>query len=205
VEVHVLQGERDMAGDNKPLGRFNLTGIPPAPRGVPQIEVTFDIDANGIVSVSAKDLGTGKIQQITITGGTALPRDDIDRMVRDAESHADEDRVRRETAEARNQGDHTAYQTEKMLKDYGDKLSEGERSQIQSRIDDLRAALKEADASPDRLRKATEAVMTASQILGQRVYEASKGQAAGPSGGTATPGAEEVVEAEIVDEGDQPR
>jgi molecular chaperone DnaK len=199
VEVHVLQGERDMAGDNKSLGRFNLTGIPPAPRGVPQIEVTFDIDANGIVSVSAKDLGTGKVQQITITGGTALPKDDIQRMVHDAESHADEDRKRRETAEARNQADHVAYQTEKMLKDYGDKLSEGERSELQSKIDDLHAALKETDPSADRLRRASEAVITASQVLGQRVYEASKAQAAGPAG-TAAPGGEEVVEAEIVDD-----
>ncbi len=172
---------------------------PAGPRGVPQIEVTFDIDANGIVSVSAKDLGTGKVQQITITGGTALPKDDIQRMVHDAESHADEDRKRRETAEARNQADHVAYQTEKMLKDYGDKLSEGERSQIQSKVDDLRTALKETDASADRLRQASEAVITASQVLGQRVYEASKAQAAGPAGGAA-PGGEEVVEAEIVDD-----
>jgi molecular chaperone DnaK len=199
VEVHVLQGERDMAGDNKSLGRFNLTGIPPAPRGVPQIEVTFDIDANGIVSVSAKDLGTGKVQQITITGGTALPKDDIQQMVRDAEAHADEDRKRRETAEARNQADHVAYQTEKTLKDYGDKLSEAERSQVQSKVDDLRAALNETGASAERLRQASEAVLSASQVLGQRVYEASKAQAAAP--GAAPPaGGEEVVEAEIVDD-----
>jgi molecular chaperone DnaK len=161
--------------------------------------VTFDIDANGIVSVSAKDLGTGKVQQITITGGTALPKDDIQRMVHDAEAHAEDDRKRREAAEARNQADHVAYQTEKMLKDYGDKLSEGERSQLQSKIDDLRSVLKETDASGDRLRQASEAVITASQVLGQRVYEASKAQAAGPAGGAA-PGGEEVVEAEIVDD-----
>ncbi|MBS1195329.1 MAG: Chaperone DnaK, partial [Actinobacteria bacterium] len=119
VEIHVLQGEREMAGDNKSLGRFNLTGIPPAPRGTPQIRVTFDIDANGILSVSAKDLGTGKTQQITITGGTALPKDDIDRMVHDAEAHADEDRRRREAADARNQADSFAYGIEKALAEHG--------------------------------------------------------------------------------------
>jgi molecular chaperone DnaK len=200
VEVHVLQGERQMASDNKSLGRFNLTGIPPAPRGVPQIEVTFDIDANGIVSVSAKDLGTGKQQQITITGGTALPRDDIDRMVRDAEAHANEDRQRREAADARNQGDHIAYQTEKMLKDYGDRLSDAERSPIQSKLDELRGVLKEADAAPERIRRATDALLSASQVLGQKVYESSQAQAAGAG---AAPGGDDVVEAEIVDEGDQ--
>jgi molecular chaperone DnaK len=201
VEVHVLQGERQMAADNKSLGRFNLTGIPPAPRGVPQIEVTFDIDANGIVSVSAKDLGTGKQQQITITGGTALPRDDIDRMVRDAEAHANEDRQRREAADARNQGDHIAYQTEKMLKEYGDRLGEAERSPIQAKLEELRNVLKEADATPERIRRATDELLSASQVLGQKVYESSKAQAAG--GGAAAPGGDDVVEAEIVDEGDQ--
>jgi molecular chaperone DnaK len=201
VEVHVLQGERQMAGDNKSLGRFNLTGIPPAPRGVPQIEVTFDIDANGIVSVSAKDLGTGKQQQITITGGTALPHDDIDRMVRDAEAHANEDRERREAADARNQGDHIAYQTEKMLKDYGDRLGEDERSSIQAKLDELRNVLKEADAAAERIRQATDELLSASQVLGQKIYESSQAQAAG--GGTAGSSGEDVVEAEIVDEGDQ--
>jgi molecular chaperone DnaK len=201
VEVHVLQGERQMAGDNKSLGRFNLTGIPPAPRGVPQIEVTFDIDANGIVSVSAKDLGTGKQQQITITGGTALPRDDIDRMVRDAEAHANEDRQRRETADARNQGDHIAYQTEKMLKDYGDRLGEAERAPIQAKLDELHNVLKEADAAPERIRRATDELLSASQVLGQKIYESSQAQAAG--GGTGPKGGDDVVEAEIVDEGDQ--
>jgi molecular chaperone DnaK len=201
VEVHVLQGERQMAGDNKSLGRFNLTGIPPAPRGVPQIEVTFDIDANGIVSVSAKDLGTGKQQQITITGGTALPHDDIDRMVRDAEAHANEDRERREAADARNQGDHIAYQTEKMLKDYGDRLGEDERSSIQAKLDGLRNVLKEADAAAERIRQATDELLSASQVLGQKIYESSQAQAAG--GGTAGSSGEDVVEAEIVDEGDQ--
>jgi molecular chaperone DnaK len=201
VEVHVLQGERQMAGDNKSLGRFNLTGIPPAPRGVPQIEVTFDIDANGIVSVSAKDLGTGKQQQITITGGTALPHDDIDRMVRDAEAHANEDRERREAADARNQGDHIAYQTEKMLKDYGDRLGEDERSSIQAKLDELRNVLKEADAAAERIRQATDELLSASQVLGQKIYESSQAQAAG--GGPAGSSGEDVVEAEIVDEGDQ--
>jgi molecular chaperone DnaK len=200
VEVHVLQGERQMATDNKSLGRFNLTGIPPAPRGVPQIEVTFDIDANGIVSVSAKDLGTGKEQQITITGGTALPREEIDRMIKDAEAHANEDQTRRETAEARNQADHVAYQTEKMLGEYGDKVSSEEKSEIQSKLEALRELLKNTDASASDLRSSTDALLSASQVLGQRIYEAA--QAAAPSG-SGDGSDDDVVEAEIVEEGDE--
>ncbi|MDX1689739.1 MAG: molecular chaperone DnaK [Acidimicrobiia bacterium] len=201
VEVHVLQGEREMASDNKSLGRFNLTGIPPAPRGVPQIEVTFDIDANGIVSVSAKDLGTGKTQQITITGGSALPKDEIDQMVKDAEAHANEDRDRREAAEARNQADHVAYQTEKMLEEHGDKLEESEQSAIRSELDALKKALEDENASAETLQSASDAVLKASQTLGQKIYEATQEQTAAPQADAAGDD-DEVVEAEIVDEGE---
>jgi molecular chaperone DnaK len=200
VEVHVLQGERQMAGDNKSLGRFNLTGIPPAPRGVPQIEVAFDIDANGIVSVSAKDLGTGKSQQITITGGTALPRDEIDQMVRDAEAHANEDKERRERAEARNQADHVAYQTGKMLDEHGDKVGEDERNRVEDALGRLKTVLEDSNAPAERLRAATDEVLQASQVIGQKIYEAAQqtATAAGPAEG----GDEEIVEAEIVEEGE---
>ena len=195
VEVHVLQGEREMAAGNKSLGRFNLTGIPPARRGVPQIEVTFDIDANGIVSVSAKDLGTGKQQQITITGGTALPKDEIDQMVNDAEAHATEDRERKERAEARNQADHMVYQTARMLGEHGDKLSEDERKAIDEKVEELKKILEDQEASAERLSAATDAVLQASQVLGQKIYEASQAAAAAGDGSD-----EDVVDAEIVDE-----
>ncbi|MDP8959042.1 MAG: Hsp70 family protein, partial [Actinomycetota bacterium] len=201
VEIHVLQGEREMASYNKSLGRFKLTGIPPAPRGMPQIEVTFDIDANGIVSVNAKDLGTGKEQAMTITGGTALGRDEIERMVHDAEAHAEEDRRRREAAETRNQADNVSYQTEKLLKEHGDKLSDEERSRIDTALDDLRKLLEDDTSSTESLRSTTDEVLQASQALAQRIYQQ---QAAGqePSAGTASDD-EEVVEAEIVDEGQE--
>jgi molecular chaperone DnaK len=199
VEIHVLQGERAMAGDNKSLGRFKLPGIPPAPRGVPQIEVTFDIDANGIVSVSAKDLGTGKSQQVTITGGTALAKDDIQRMVHDAEEHANEDAKRREHAEARNQADHVAYQTDKMLGEHGSKLSDNEKAEIEDKVTALRKLLTD-DAATEELTKATQETLTASQILGQRIYEASQtSDEAAPS----SEGGDDVVEAEIVEEGEE--
>ena len=200
VEIHVLQGERAMAGDNKSLGRFKLPGIPPAPRGVPQIEVTFDIDANGIVSVSAKDLGTGKSQQVTITGGTALAKDDIQRMVHDAEEHANEDAKRREHAEARNQADHVAYQTDKMLGEHGSKLSDNEKAEIEDKVTALRKLLAD-DAATEELTKATQETLTASQILGQRIYEAS--QASGEAAPSSEGGDDEVVEAEIVEEGEE--
>ncbi len=200
VEIHVLQGERAMAADNKSLGRFKLPGIAPAPRGVPQIEVTFDIDANGIVSVSAKDLGTGQSQQVTITGGTALSQDDIDRMVKDAESHANEDERRREAAEARNQADHAAYTIEKQLMEHGDKLSEDEKTSIQDKVTAVRKLLTE-DASAEDLRTATQEMLTASQVLGQKIYEASQ---TAPEGDSDEAGGDnDVVEAEIVDEGDE--
>ncbi|MCP4307454.1 MAG: molecular chaperone DnaK [bacterium] len=201
VEIHVMQGERTMATDNKSLGRFKLPGIAPARRGVPQIEVTFDIDANGIVSVSAKDLGTGKSQQVTITGGTALAQDDIDRMVGDAEEHANEDAERRELAEARNQADHTAYQTENMLEEHGDKLTDEERAPITDKIAELRKLL-EDQAGTEDLNRVREEVMKASQILGQKIYEASAAENADQGDETAVDG-DEVVEAEIVDEGEE--
>jgi molecular chaperone DnaK len=198
VEIHVLQGERAMAGDNKSLGRFKLPGIPPAPRGIPQIEVTFDIDANGIVSVSAKDLGTGKTQQVTITGGTALAQDDIDRMIRDAESHANEDEERRAHAEARNQADHTAHTIEKQVGEHGDKLAEDEKSAIDDKITAVRKLLTE-DPSTSDLQKATEDLLTASQVLGQRIYEASQ-SAEAPEGSAPADSDDDVVEAEIVED-----
>jgi molecular chaperone DnaK len=200
VEIHVLQGERAMAGDNKSLGRFKLPGIPPAPRGVPQIEVTFDIDANGIVSVSAKDLGTGKSQQVTITGGTALAKDDIERMVHDAEEHANEDTKRREHAEARNQADHVAYQTDKMLGEHGSKLSDNEKAEIEDKVTALRKLLAD-DAATEELTKATQETLTASQILGQRIYEAS--QTSDEDAPSSEGGDDDVVEAEIVEEGEE--
>jgi molecular chaperone DnaK len=200
VEIHVLQGERTMASDNKSLGRFKLQGIAPAPRGVPQIEVTFDIDANGIVSVSAKDLGTGATQQVTITGGTALDKDEIDRMITDAESHANEDEKRRAHVEARNQADHAAYSIEKQLSEHGDKLNDEEKADLETKIADLRKLIAD-DAETERITEATGDLMTASQILGQRIYEASQSEqpTEAADGGDADG---DVVEAEIVEDED---
>ena len=207
VEIHVLQGERAMAGDNKSLGRFKLQGLPPAPRGVPQIEVTFDIDANGIVSVSAKDLGTGKSQQVTITGGTALNQDDIDQMMKDAEAHAADDATRKEGAEARNQADHTAYQIDKQLSEHGDKLTDDERSALEGKVKEVRDLLANSSADADALKKATEELMTESQILGQKVYEASQtpepGSDEASSAETPADDDDDVVEAEIVEEDEE--
>ena len=204
VEIHVLQGERAMANDNKSLGRFKLQGIPPAPRGIPQIEVTFDIDANGIVSVSAKDLGTGKSQQVTITGGTALAQDDIDRMIRDAESHAAEDAERKEVAEARNQADHTAYQIDKQLAEHGDKLSDDEKGAIEDKVTAVRKLLADDGAKPEDLRNASNELLTAAQVLGQKIYEASQQQTeAAPDEAAAPTGEDDVVEAEIVEDDEE--
>ena len=196
VEIHVLQGERAMATDNKSLGRFKLPGIPPAPRGVPQVEVTFDIDANGIVSVSAKDLGTGQTQQVTITGGTALAQDDIDQMISDAESHANDDKDRSEHAEARNQADHTAYQTEKQLTEHGEILTEEEKQAIDDKIMDVRKGLSD-DASTEELQRLTNELLTGAQVLGQKIYEASQAE---ESAGAEDEAADDVVEAEIVED-----
>jgi len=197
VEIHVLQGERQMVGDNKTLGKFMLTDLPPAPRGVPQIEVAFDIDANGIVHVSAKDLGTGKEQSMTITGGSALPKDDIQRMVEDAEQHAEEDRRRREAAEVRNQADQLAYQTEKTLKDSGEKLDATLRAEVEEAVTGVREALKGEDA--DAIRAATETLGGLSQRLAEAIYAAG----ADESSADAAPADDDaVVDAEVVDEGD---
>ncbi len=201
VEVHVLQGEREMATGNKSLGKFNLTGLPPAPRGVPQIEVTFDIDANGIVSVSAKDLGTGKTQQITITGGSALPSDEIEQMVKDAESHANEDKDRREAAEARNQADHAAYQIGNQLEEHGDVLSDEEKAPIAEKLEALKGLLEDDTSGAEILKSTTDELLKAAQVLGQKIYEASQAEA--ETGGSEGEDDDDVVEAEIVDEGDE--
>ena len=202
VEVHVLQGEAEtvFSPGVRTLGRFELVGIPIAPRGVPQIEVAFDIDANGIVHVSAKDLGTGKEQAMTITGQSALPKEEIDRMMREAEQFADEDRARREVAEARNLGDNLVYQTEKTLTEHGEKLPEEDRNAISTSIDELKEALKGDDA--EKIKAMSETLMKASQKLGEQIYaEQQASQNAQASGAGSSD--DEVVEAEIVDEGEQ--
>jgi len=198
VEIHVLQGEREMSQFNKTLGKFQLVDIPPAPRGTPQIEVTFDIDANGIVHVSAKDRATNNEQSMTITGQSSLDKDVIDQMVRDAEAHADEDRKRRDEAEVRNTGDNLVYQTEKLLADQGDQLTDEETANVTEKLAALKKALEGDDV--DAIKDATEALMTASQEFGQRLYEAAQAeQAAGaPTGDAASD--DDVVDAEIVEE-----
>jgi len=199
VQIQAYQGEREMAAYNKKLGMFELTGLPPAPRGVPQIEVTFDIDANGIVHVSAKDLGTGKEQSMTITGGSALSKDEIDRMMKDADAHAEEDRKRREEAEIRNTGDSLMYQTEKFLAENGDKLNEGEAAAKKAETEAALAELKTAlgGANFDMIKSATEKVSTLSQALGSALYAANAATSQ-PSEGQATD--EGVEDAEIVEE-----
>jgi molecular chaperone DnaK len=211
VDVKVFQGEREMTYGNKMLGNFQLVGIPPAPRGVPQIEVTFDIDANGIVNVSAKDRGTGKEQSMTITGGTALPKDDIDRMIHEAEQYAEEDRRRREAAEAKNRGEQIVYQTEKSLKDYGDKISDEDRTSVERALADLKEKLTGDDTVA--ITSATETLQQASYKLAEAVYaqarqqpgpgEAQAGTAAGEEAAGPAPADGDVVDAEIIDEGDQ--
>jgi len=202
VEIHVLQGEREMAMYNKTLGKFQLVDLPPAPRGIPQIEVTFDIDANGIVHVSARDTATGKEQSMTITGQSSLAKDEIDRMVRDAEAHAEDDRKRREEAEVRNNADTLVYQTEKLLRDQGDKLQGDERQKVEDGLKALKDALAGSDLQ--KIREATEALVTASHGFTQRLYEeAARSQSGGAPGDSGTGGAEsddDVVDAEIVDE-----
>ena len=203
VLIQVFQGEREFARDNKPLGTFELTGIAPAPRGVPQIEVTFDIDANGIVHVSAKDRGTGKEQSMTITGGSALPKEDIERMVREAEEHASEDKKRREEAETRNSAEQLVYSTEKLLVDNADKLPEDVKTEVQSKVDDLKKSLEGTDA--DDVKAKTAALSTAAQKIGEAIY--SQAQADAPADAPAADATdassdEDVVDAEIVDDED---
>jgi molecular chaperone DnaK len=200
VQIQVFQGEREMAAYNKKLGMFELTGLPPAPRGLPQIEVTFDIDANGIVHVSAKDLGTGKEQSMTITGGSALPKDDIDRMVRDAEQYAEEDRNRREEAETRNKAETLVYSTERFLAENGDKIDATVKSDVEEKLGTLRGAVAGTDTAA--IREAADALAAASQAMGQAMYAQAAQEGAGTpgAGGTAD---DDVVDAEIVDEEDK--
>ncbi|MDK1018142.1 MAG: molecular chaperone DnaK [Actinomycetota bacterium] len=204
VEIHVQQGERAMATDNMSLGRFKLQDIPPAPRGIPQIEVTFDIDANGIVSVSAKDLGTGKTQQVTITGGSALDSADIDRMIKDAEAHAAEDAEKKEEAESRNTADHAVHTVGKQLAEHGEKLTDDDKEPIQAKLDELKKLLEDESASVDALKKGTSELMESAQVIGERMYEAAQAEAeAAEASGGGEPGSEsddEVVEAEVVDD-----
>ena len=202
VLIQVFQGEREFARDNKPLGTFELTGIAPAPRGMPQIEVAFDIDANGIVHVSAKDRGTGQEQSMTITGGSALPEEEIDRMVKEAEEHAAEDAKRREEQELRNSAEHQVYTTEQLLKDNADKLSEDISSEVQGAVDKLKEALEGEDI--ESVKTAQEELTTASQKIGEALYAADQAaQATGDAGEAAPEADEDVVDAEIVDEDEE--
>ncbi|MEE8111902.1 MAG: Hsp70 family protein, partial [Acidobacteriota bacterium] len=209
VEVHVLQGEREMATGNRTLGKFHLVGIPLAPRGTPQVEVTFDIDANGIVNVSAKDLGTGREQKITITSSSGLSREDIDKMMKDATAHGEEDKKRREEVETKNRAEIMVYETEKMVKENQEKISEEDRNKIQGAIDDTKKAIESGSA--ESIRKATEQLTEASHKVAAAMYQeatASRQQAAAGGGGTAEPppaespsgaGDKDVIDAEYVD------
>jgi molecular chaperone DnaK len=202
VEVHVLQGEREMAVGNKSLGKFQLTGIPPAPRGMPQIEVTFDIDANGILNVSAKDLGTGKEQKIEIKGGSGLDETEVEQMIKDAEAHADEDRRQRELAEARNVAENAAYQAEKQLSELGDKVDQNNKEEIETAIKDVRDSLTSEDAA--EIQSKSDALQTAFQKVSEQIYAQAAQEQAAASGDGATSqngaGEEEVVDAEVVDD-----
>jgi molecular chaperone DnaK len=211
VEVHVLQGERSMAADNRTLGKFHLIGIPPAPRGVPQIEVTFDIDANGIVNVQAKDLGTGKEQKITITASSGLKKDEISQMQKDADAHAEEDKRRREEIEAKNRADSMVYNTEKLLKENREKVSEADAKNIEGAIADTKKAMEEGGL--ERINQAVETLTAATHKLAEAMYKqagASAGQATSPPGaqtgqadGATAPPPEgkqgDVIDAEYVD------
>ncbi|MGH3509291.1 MAG: molecular chaperone DnaK, partial [Nocardioidaceae bacterium] len=206
VGIQVYQGERQMAAQNQPLGNFELTGLPPAPRGVPQIEVTFDIDANGIVHVSAKDRGTGREQSMTITGGSALSKDDIDKMVKEAEQYADEDRRRKEVVETRNQGDQLVYTTEKFLSENGEKIPEDVKTEVTADVDTLKKALEDSsDDATTAIQSAISKLGESSQKMGAAMYAAGQAEAAAAGGtGDATGDSDEdVVDAEIVDEGDE--
>ncbi len=203
VDIHVLQGEREMAMYNKSLGKFQLTGIAPAPRGVPQIEVTFDIDANGIVHVSAKDKATGKEQSMTITGQSSLPKDDIERMVKDAEAHAAEDKKRREEAEVRNNADSLIYQTEKLISEQGDKVSESDKKDITDALEEAKAAVASDDI--EKIKDTHEKLMRVSQEFGSKLYQAAAASesAAEPTADSQQAPDEDIVDAEVVEEGDQ--
>jgi len=210
VEVHVLQGERPMAAQNRTLGKFHLTGLPPAPRGVPQIEVTFDIDANGILNVTAKDMATSKDQKITITSSSGLSKEEVERMAKDAEAHASEDKAKRDEVEARNQLDSMVYQIEKMLKEHGEKISGSERSDVESALADAKKALEGTDAAA--MNSARERLTQASHKLAEAMYKTAQPSGAQPGGfpetGPSANGAasaqeqkkdEGVIDAEYVD------
>ncbi|MDA2978500.1 MAG: molecular chaperone DnaK [Actinomycetota bacterium] len=200
VDIHVVQGERAMAHDNNSLGQFKLDGIAPAPSGIPQIEVTFDIDTNGIVSVSAKDLGTGNTQHVTITGGSALDKADIEKMVKDAEAHAAEDAERKESAEARNAADHAAHSVGKQLADHGDKLEEDEKAPIQEKLDEVKKLL-DGDTSTEAFRTATTELLQSAQIIGEKIYAESQAEAeAAAAEGSEASENDDVVEAEVVED-----
>jgi molecular chaperone DnaK len=206
VEIKVAQGERQMWAANQPLGNFELTGLPPAPRGVPKIEVTFDIDANGIVHVSAKDQGTGKEQSMTISGGSALSKDEIDRMVKDAEQYAEEDARRREAVESRNQADSLVYSTDKFLSENEEKLPDDVKTEVRADLDELKKLLEDEDTDKDTFNAAIAKLGESSQKMGAAIYAASEGAegaegaAPGEPGAAAGEGDEDVVDAEIVDE-----
>jgi molecular chaperone DnaK len=201
VEVHVMQGERPMARDNRTLGKFHLDGIPPAPRGVPQVEVTFDIDANGIVNVHARDKGTGKEQKITITASSGLSKDEVDRMMRDAETHASEDKQRREEVDARNRADQAVYGAEKFLRESGEKLDPADRMAIESATNDVKKALEANDVKG--IDRTLDALMQAQQKAAEKLYAGTAGPSepgsgTGPTGGNGK--AEDVIDAEVVEE-----
>ena len=199
VEINVLQGERTMANDNKSLGKFRLTGIPPAPMGLPQIEVAFDIDANGIVNVNAKDLATGKEQAMTITGGSALAQDDIDRMVKDAEAYAEEDAKRREAIETRNQADQLVHQTDKLLEEQGENMTDDEKSAVESALSSLKATIANEEAESSEIRSGMDALIQASQAMATRLYQQAGAADAGGEDHTI-PEDDDVVEAEIIED-----
>jgi molecular chaperone DnaK len=202
VEINVLQGERAMVADNKSLGKFRLTGIPPAPMGVPQIEVSFDIDANGIVNVHAKDLATSKEQKMTITGGTALAQNDIDRMVKDAEAYAEEDAKRREAVETRNQADQLVHQTDKLIEEQGENMTDDERSAVDTALSALKLTLESESADTPEIRTRMDELIQASQAMATRLYQqaAQQTQAGGEQ---ASSDDDDVVEAEIIDDEDE--
>jgi molecular chaperone DnaK len=202
VEIKVAQGERQMWGQNQPLGNFELTGLPPAPRGIPKIEVTFDIDANGIVHVSAKDLASGREQSMTISGGSALSKDEIDRMVKDAEQYAEEDAKRRAAVETRNQADGLVYTTEKFLADNGDKIPEEVKTEVQADVDALKATLANEEASVEEINAGITKLGESSQKMGAAMYAAAEADQAAAGGSTGATGEadDDVVDAEIVDE-----
>src|SRR6478672_5592414 len=202
VEIKVAQGERQMWAQNQPLGNFELTGLPPAPRGIPKIEVTFDIDANGIVHVSAKDQASGREQSMTISGGSALSKDEIDRMVREAEQYAEEDAKRRETVETRNQADSLVYSTEKFLEENGEKIPDDVKTEVQADVDALKATLENAEASAEEIQAGVSKLGESSQKMGAAMYAAAEADSAAAGGTTGASGEadEDVVDAEIVDE-----